>query len=185
MSRIDALLRAYASQLNMPWAPGLSGGEKVWFCIYDKGDERRLRLHLPEFGNATRAGGHGWHEVDLTNAFAEWMASQEYRESYFENPELLDTDKLRDFFDSVVARIRDELGAAGVDSVLAVTGVGALFGFLRVSEVAHSLERQIGGRLLVFFPGDHENGNYRFLDARDGWSYHAIPILPDQGATSE
>ena len=185
MSRIDALLRAYASQLEMPWAPGLSGGEKVWFCIYDKVDERRLRLHLPAFSNATKAAGFTWCSVDLTDAFAEWMAGQEYRASYFESPELLDTDKLRDFLAAVVAQISTSLKTAGERGVLALTGLGAVFGFLRVSEIVHEVERLIAGRLVVFFPGDYDNGNYRFLDARDGLSYHAIPILPDQGAASK
>jgi hypothetical protein len=38
------------------------------------------------------------------------------------------------------------------------------------------VENTIQGRLVVFFPGEFENANYRLLDARDGWNYHAIPI---------
>jgi hypothetical protein len=29
---------------------------------------------------------------------------------------------------------------------------------------------------MVFFPGKHEQSNYRLLDARDGWNYRAILI---------
>ena len=31
--------------------------------------------------------------------------------------------------------------------------------------------------LLVFFPGEREANTYRFLGARDGWNYLAVPIL--------
>jgi hypothetical protein len=34
--------------------------------------------------------------------------------------------------------------------------------------------------LLVFFPGQFDNNNYRLLDARDGWNYLAVPITADQ-----
>ena len=35
------------------------------------------------------------------------------------------------------------------------------------------------GRLLLGFPGKHNSGIYRLLDARDSWNYHAVPIPPD------
>lgn len=38
------------------------------------------------------------------------------------------------------------------------------------------IERDIRGRVVVFFPGEYENSNYRLLDARDGWNYLAVPI---------
>ena len=61
-------------------------------------------------------------------------------------------------------------------SVVAVSGVGALFGFTRVSLVLKLVEASIRGRLVVFFPGQYEQNNYRLLDARDGWNYLAVPI---------
>jgi hypothetical protein len=33
--------------------------------------------------------------------------------------------------------------------------------------------------MVVTFPGTHQGGIYRLLDARDGWNYHAVPIPPD------
>jgi hypothetical protein len=30
--------------------------------------------------------------------------------------------------------------------------------------------------MLVFFPGEYTNNVYRFMDARDGFNYMAIPI---------
>ena len=38
------------------------------------------------------------------------------------------------------------------------------------------MEADVTGRLVVFFPGEYEQNNYRLLDARDGWSYMAVPI---------
>jgi hypothetical protein len=38
----------------------------------------------------------------------------------------------------------------------------------------------VPGRLLVLFPGEYENNSYRLLDARDGWSYLAVPITAHQ-----
>jgi hypothetical protein len=34
----------------------------------------------------------------------------------------------------------------------------------------------VPGRLLQTFPGTHEGGIYRLLDARDGWNYLAVSI---------
>jgi hypothetical protein len=51
-----------------------------------------------------------------------------------------------------------------------------LFGFLKISELLPLIEADVKGRLLVFFPGVYEQNNYRLLDARDGWNYHAVPI---------
>ena len=120
----------------------------------------------------------------MTDSFATWMAAEEYRDSYFADPGLLDADKLVDFRDFLVGLVRPLLERAGDRDVVVLTGVGSLFGFVKVSEVVHALEPDIKGRLVVFFPGEYENGNYRFLDARDGWSYRAVPILPSEGAIS-
>ena len=38
----------------------------------------------------------------------------------------------------------------------------------------------VQGRLLVLFPGEYENNNYRLLDARPGWNYQAVPITANQ-----
>lgn len=62
------------------------------------------------------------------------------------------------------------------NTVLALHGVAALFGFLKISEILPMVEGDVRGRLLVFFPGTYEQNNYRLLDARDGWNYHAVPI---------
>ncbi|MCI0666938.1 MAG: DUF1788 domain-containing protein [Methylococcaceae bacterium] len=45
----------------------------------------------------------------------------------------------------------------GENSVVAVKGVGSLFGLLKVKEVVDKLAPMVKGRLLVFFPGSYEN----------------------------
>ena len=66
------------------------------------------------------------------------------------------------------------------ESVVALKGVGSLFGFLKVKEVVEELAPLVEGRLLVFFPGSYENNNYRLLDGYDGWNYLAVPITADK-----
>ena len=65
--------------------------------------------------------------------------------------------------------------------MVAVLGVASLFGLLKVSQVVQDVAPHIRGRLLVFFPGEHEGSNYRLLDARDGWNYLAVPITSEKG----
>ena len=79
---------------------------------------------------------------------------------------------------SVVTRIRSALATLPDpdNTVLALYGVASLFGFLKISEILPMVEGDVKGRLLVFFPGVYEQNNYRLLDARDGWNYHAVPI---------
>ena len=112
------------------------------------------------------------------------MADHAYRETYFEEPELLST-ALSAFFAHLVEDVRSELSAhSAPDGVVALLGAGTLFGLgesVKVSALLNAVNNAISGRLLVFFPGDHEGSSYRLLDARDGWNYLAIPITPNGG----
>jgi len=183
VGRIDRLVERYRNHLAVPWAKALSGGERSIFVVYDRADERKLRARKDHFAIATRDAGHEWRECDLTRAFAEWMAAEDYRESYFEAPEDLTIKLESEFLPAVAARIRDVLAADDVDdeTVLAVFGVASLFGFVRVSDVLKRVEADIRGRMVVFFPGEYENHIYRLLDARDGWNYQAAPITLHNG----
>jgi hypothetical protein len=186
MNRIDLLCKNYQRICSLPWDRSVAGPQRIWQAVYDKEDERKLRLRLDQFENATRQTRHGWHCLDLTDAFANWLCSPEnasFAEGYFESPELLDDGVLADFKNSVVANINDSLDhlANGEDAVLALYGVASLFGFLRISEILPLVEGHIRGRLLVFFPGVYDQNNYRLLDARDGWNYHAVPIIATEG----
>ena len=66
------------------------------------------------------------------------------------------------------------------NTVFALTGVGGLYGVGRVSDLISAIEAQVVGRLLCFFPGQHSENSYRFLDARDGWNYLAVPITSEE-----
>ena len=179
MGRIDRLADRYERHISLPWEKDLAGAQRVIFVVYDKADERRLRARKTLFKMATSSAGHHWIECDLTDAFAEWMTNKvEYRESYFESPEDLDLKLEDDFLEHTVGRVRTILQAPEADeeSVVALFGIASLFGFIRVSEVIRAIERDVRGRIVVFFPGEYVESNYRLLDARDGWNYLAVPI---------
>lgn len=178
MGRIEELAARYRSHIDAPWQRNLAGDQKTIIVVYPKTDERRLRARLDLFEMATTSSGHAWRLVDLTDTFARWMAGAEYRETYFEEPDSLPMKLRRDFVQYVAARLREALTADGVDenTVVAVLGVACLFGFTRVSLVLKEVVKDIPGRLVVFFPGEYEDNNYRLLDARDGWNYLAVPI---------
>ena len=178
MGRIEKLAERYKRHIALPWRQDLTGAERTLFVIYDKSDERRLRARKALFELGTEEAGHGWTECDLTGAFARWMASLDYRDSYFEFPEDLDLKLAQDFPGHVAGLVQEKLTAPEADekTVVAVSGAASLFGFLRVSELMERVKDDIRGRLLLFFPGEYENSNYRLLDARDGWNYLAVPI---------
>ena len=187
MGRIEDLAARYRSHIGAPWQRNLAGEQKAIFVVYPKTDERKLRARIEVFDDATTSTGHGWHPVDLTDAFARWMADADYRNVYFEEPETL-TMKLRSGFVQYVAgRLREALTAEGAneDAVVAVQGVACLFGFTRVSLVLKEVIKDIRGRLVVFFPGEYEDNNYRLLDARDGWNYLAVPITLHNGVNDQ
>ena len=181
MSRIKRLIQSYSSYIAVPWRDDAAAAQRVIFCIYDETEERRLRAKIDEFELATRQAGHEWALFDLTDTFARWLTTQRYATSYFQKPHLLPTllPKYLTFITDSFAQFlqRHDIGA---DTVVALQGVGSLFGFLKVKEVIDQLAPQVPGRLLVFFPGHYDNNNYRLLDGYDGWNYLAVPITADK-----
>ena len=183
MGRIEDLAARYRAHIGAPWQRNLAGDQKAIFVVYPKTEERKLRARLELFEMATTSTDHGWYLVDIADYFARWMADTDYRDAYFEDPEAL-TMKLRgEFVRYVASRLRGALTADGIDenAVVAVQGVACLFGFTRVSLVLKEVVKDIRGRLVVFFPGEYEENNYRLLDARDGWNYLAVPITLHNG----
>ncbi len=182
-SKVGKLVSVYRQHLTVPWQTGLAAVQRVIFAVYDKTDELRLRANIGEFELATQQAGKQWLLLDVTNAFPEWMVAQEYRDAYFESPEDLagyKAGELTEFVAHLKARLKAQIHAeAGPDTVVAVLGVGTLFGLVRVSSVVEGIQDAVEGRLLVFFPGEYhpENYTYRLLDARDGWNYLAVPLL--------
>ena len=178
MGKIEDLAEKYGRHIGTQWQRTVAGAQRVILVVYDKELERTLRARRRAFEAETQKGLHEWFEVDLTNAFAEWMAGDEYREAYFESPGDLGLKLEAEFAEVVARRISAQLTHTDVtdNSVVAVFGVGSLFGFARMSKVLKLVEGDIKGRLIVFFPGSYEQNNYRLLDARDGWNYLAVPI---------
>jgi Domain of unknown function (DUF1788) len=178
MGRIEQLAEKYRQHIGLPWQKTVAGAQRVVMVVYDKELERALQARKELFAMATRETGHDWFVVEVAGCFAGWMAAEEYRDAYFASPDDLQLKLEAEFAEHVARRIRATLEKPEVNqnSVVAVCGVGALFGFTRVSRVLKLLEPGIQGRLVVFFPGTYDQNNYRLLDARDGWNYLAVPI---------
>ncbi len=177
MSKLDRLLKAFITHIAVPWRDLLAPAQRVIFCVYDETEELKLRAKYGEFELETKKLGYGWLQIDLTDTFAQWLGGQKYAAKYFENPELL-APLLSKFVSHIDVLFSEELTRFGVNdnSVVALTGVGSLFGLAKVKDVVDKLAPKVGGRLVVFFPGSYENNNYRLLDGYDGWNYHAVPL---------
>jgi hypothetical protein len=181
VSRIKRLIQSYGKYIAVPWRDDAAAPQRVIFCVYNETEERWLRAKIDEFEIVTRQAGHDWAIFDLTDTFAVWLASQRYAKSYFQKPHLLSP-----LLPKYLAFITEELATflrkneIGNNSVVAVTGVGSLFGFQKVKEVVDQFAPLVKGRLLIFFPGSYENNNYRLLDGYDGWNYLAVPITADK-----
>ena len=177
MGQIDRLLKNYTRYVELPWAANLDGRQRIWFGVYPPAEERRLRVQLAAFDLATKAAGHSWSLVDLTDAFPDWLAGYEHFQDYLRDPDSL-AFGLSDFRLAVAEKVSASLlhPKADNNSVVALHGLAGLYGFLKVSEVVDAVAQNIRGRLLVFFPGEIDKSVYRFLDAREGWNYLATPI---------
>lgn len=186
MSRIEELADRYGRHIATPWQRTIAGAQRVVMVVYDKELERTLRARKAAFETATRQADHDWHEVDVSTAFSDWMAQEEYREQYFASPEDLQLKLEAEFPEYVASRIRTTLADPSVteSSVVALFGVAALFGVGRVSQVLKLVEPDIRGRLVVFFPGQLEKNGYRLLDGRAGWNYLAVPITLHGGGVT-
>lgn len=176
MSAIDRLLANYARQVNLPWSANMAGMQRVWFAVYPPVEERRVRARLPQFEALTLEANHGWMTVDLTCLLPEWLAAHEYREAIFAEPEYFSANS--ELEDLAVERVRQACASedANFASVVAVTGLATMFDFMRVSSLVSRVEDSVRGRLLILFPGEYSGNIYRFMDARDGFNYMAVPI---------
>jgi hypothetical protein len=175
VSSIESLLNAFTRFVALPWKREIAGHEKVWMCLYEPRDERRLLAQLTNFEIAAKTGGHKWLQYDLSQAFGEWLSGHEYRDSYFASPDLMDSG-FEDFAQALAATVRSRIDAADENTLVVLIGAGSLFGLTSVSHLVDAVAPGITGRLAVFFPGHRNGNNYRLLDARDGWNYLAVPI---------
>jgi hypothetical protein len=181
VSKVKRLIQSYGEYISVPWRDDAAAAQRVIFCVYNETEERLLRAKIDEFYIITRQAGHGWAVFDLTDTFANWLAPQRYAKSYFQSPHRLSTllpkylEFITDEFETFLHK--NEIAP---NSVVAIKGVGSLFGFLKVKEVVDKLAPMVKGRLLIFFPGSYEKNNYRLLDGYDGWNYLAIPITAEK-----
>jgi hypothetical protein len=185
-SRVDALADAYARHVSLPWDRGLAPPQRVWFGVYPKEEERRLRYKVEAFQLATADAGKRWVLIDVTDSFARWMDGHRYRDTYFREPAKL-ARTLSVYLEATARDVVAQAQAAGADedTVIAVVGVASLFGFAQVSDLVPKIINALPGRLLVFFPGSREGNVYKLLDAREGWNYLATPITAfDEGSAA-
>lgn len=182
MNRVKRLIQSYSKYISVPWRDDAAAAQRVIFCVYDGTEERWLRAKIDEFEIVTRQAGHEWALFDLTDSFAIWLASQTYAKSYFQRPDLLSNLLPRKYLEYIRAEFHTFLqkNEAGSNTVVAIQGVGSLYGFLKVKDVAEKLAPMVKGRLVILFPGSYENNNYRLLDGYDGWNYLAVPITADK-----
>jgi hypothetical protein len=178
MAKIDELIAAYGRHIGLPWQSSAPGASRVVMVVYPEGIEREIRARLPEFALQTTKADHTWHHIDLTGAFAAWINAHPYCQQLFADSELLDEEMLEEFTGEIAQIIRNKLDAHSGEnsSVVAITGTGSLYGFTHISRVLRMVDDAIPGRIVVFFPGEREQNNYRLLGARDGWNYLAVAI---------
>ena len=172
---VDDLLGQFRRQASLPWAPDTARDYRVWIMHYERSLERRIQGRLHEFEALARQYGHGWASLSLASLVPPWFVAHELFDGLAGQPDEL-PGLLPDFEAHVVGIVRTHLRALGERDILALSGAGALFGLMRVSTLTEKVASDIKGRLLLLFPGRHENGVYRLLDARDGWTYRALPI---------
>ncbi|QWZ55592.1 MULTISPECIES: BREX protein BrxB domain-containing protein [Gammaproteobacteria] len=178
-NRLNRLIKSFSGYISIPWIAGLADEQRVLFAVYHKEDELKLRARVEEFRLASESAGHRWLELDVTRLFPDWMASQKYREEYFEEPDSL-APKYKKFarqaVDMLAAKIDEQ---SDENTLVALVGCSTLFGFASVSDFVKQLSAHVPGRLLVLFPGEYTDNTYRLLDARDGWGYKATAITAD------
>jgi len=182
MNKIKSLLTNYKQYIAVPWRQDAAAAQRVIFCVYNENDERTLRLHIDEFEIATKGTNHEWLRFDLTDTFASWLSSLKYAEKYYKQPEILE-GVYPEFLTWLKNEFSNFVQKENINSeyVIALSGVGSLFGILKIKEIVDAFAPMVQGRLLVFFPGSFENNNYRLLDSYDGWDYLAVPITADKG----
>ena len=176
MGKIDDLANNYERHLSVPWQQSVTGAQKIMLCIYDKEDERNLRAKIGDFEIRTENTQHNWVHLDCTDIFSHWLAQDDYCDAYFEAPDDIGMKVEGEFKEHVIDLVRDIVSQADDQTVVALSGVASLYGFIHLSELIRAVEADINGRLVIFFPGSKDENNYRLLDARDGWNYLANSI---------
>lgn len=177
-SKVDSLLESFEMVINEPWVGTLATSERTMFLVYDPAEQRKIDFRLPDFESATRKASKDWVLISLKSCFPSWMASHDYRDEYFNDPDAL-VDQLEfDFKHFSISFINKAIADHQTDekTLVVIKDCSSLFGFSRLSDILNGIDPHFKGRLLVLFPGEFEQNHYRLLDARDGWNYLARPI---------
>ncbi len=188
MSRIDTLLANFQRHVSLPLRPNLPFKQRVWFLVYPPEDERRLRLKKDEFEMAAKDQDLGWLSIDLSGSYADWIDTidEDERESVLAVPEIAESyaeEGFREFLRQHILGAMDQVTPDDAPrTIIALSGLLELYDFIHVSDVINDLGRSYPGVLLAFFPGERRDNTYRFLSARHGWDYLAIPILAEATA---
>jgi hypothetical protein len=176
MNAIDRLLANYSRQVRLPWSTNVAGKQRVWFAVYPPAEERRVRARIGAFETSTLEAKHGWTEVDLTPLLPRYLAAHKYKEQIFKQPQHWKPAGDLEARATELIKTECSIEAADANCVVAITGLASMFDFMRVSSLVEHVEDSLKGRLLVFFPGEYTGNVYRFMDARDGFNYMAVPI---------
>jgi hypothetical protein len=177
MSKVNQLLSKFESVIKEPWPVGLSGQEKVWFLIFDPIDLKKVHFKLSEFEMATKNANREWLLISLNDYFTNWLSNHDYKEAFFLEPEYISDALQTDFREYIIQEINKELIQNSENTLLVLKDASSIFGFIKLSEVVQDISNKIKGRLMVLFPGEFTNNQYRLMDARDGWDYLARPIM--------
>lgn len=177
MSKVNKLLKKFESVIKEPWSQGLSGQEKVWFLIFDPADLKKVYFNLGEFEIATKNANREWLLISLNSCFTNWLSGHDYREEFFKEPEYISDALQSDFREYISKEISIALKQNSPTTLVVLKDVSAIFGFIKLSEIVQDISNKIQGRLMVLFPGEYTNNQYRLMDARDGWNYLARPIM--------
>ncbi len=176
MSAVDVLFTNYSRHVRLPWSANTAGAQRVWFAVYPPAEERRLRARLPQFEAATLEAEHTWSAVDLIQLVPDYLSSHRYRDEIFKQPQHLRVGDAIEKKACALVKQACDSAESPARSVIAVTGLASLFDSMRLSSLIEAVEDSVPGRLLVLFPGEYSGNVYRFMDARDGFNYMAVPI---------
>lgn len=142
---------------------------------YDRSLELRVQGQWAQFEQEALRAGRGWVNFDVGGLFGPWLDAHDLKAELLEQPDQLPV-VLPEFEDHVVIQLGQVLDLATPADLVAVQRCGALYGLSSLSNVISRLESRIKGRLLLAFAGRYAGTEYRLLNGRRGWNYHAIPI---------
>lgn len=186
MARIDDLLASYRRRVSLPPQKNLPLSQRMWFVVYAPEEERRMVNRITDFELVSRDRGWGWQRLDLAGAFADWMDTfdPEERENCLAEPDIVENYADPGFVAFLTERLSQAMqsipATEAEQTIFAISGLMDLYDFVHVSEVLEPLDSHFQGIVVLFFPGEREGNTYRFLGARTGWNYLAVPILPEE-----